>query len=166
MDAYLRRALEEIERRVVPLDTAAMSRSVDGRWSACDILEHLTLAYRANAATFEKALASGTLRARRPRLAERVGKLLVIDLGYFPRVEAPEGTRPCGSITPDGSLAAIREALAALDATMARVVARFGVEPLAANHPYFAGLTVPQWRKFHWRHAVHHMRQVQERTRW
>jgi hypothetical protein len=166
MDGYLRLALEEIERTVVPLDAAALSRSVDERWSACDILEHLMLAFKANAATFEKALASGTLKARPPRLAQRVGKLLVIDLGYFPRVEAPEGTRPCGSITPSGSLDAIRDALVVLDDTMSRVVARFGVEPLAANHPYFAGLTVPQWRKFHWRHTVHHMRQVTERTRW
>lgn len=166
MDYYLKRALEEIERTVVPLDTAVLSRTVEGRWSACDILEHLMLAFKANAATFDKALASGTLRARSPRLAQRVGKLLVIDLGYFPRVEAPEGTRPCGSITPSGSLAAIRGALVVLDATMSRVVARFGIEPLAANHPYFAGLTIPQWRKFHWRHTVHHMRQVKERTRW
>jgi hypothetical protein len=166
MDHYLKRALEEIERTVVPLDPGVLTRTVDGRWSACDILEHLMLAFKANAATFEKALASGTLKARPPRLAQRVGKLLVIDLGYFPRVEAPEGTRPCGSITPDGSLAAIRDALVTLDATMSRFVSRFGVEPLAANHPYFAGLTIPQWRKFHWRHTVHHMRQVRERARW
>jgi hypothetical protein len=166
MDTYLRRALEEVERAVGPLDAAAMSRGVDGRWSACDILEHLTLAFRANGSALEKALASGTLKARPPRLSQRAGKLLVIGLGYFPRVEAPEGTRPCGSIAPGGSLAAIRDALAALDATMARAVERFGVEARVVNHPFFAGLTVPEWRKFHWRHAVHHMRQVTERTRW
>jgi hypothetical protein len=162
MDVYLRRALEEVERAVGPLDAAAIGRSAGGRWSACEILEHLTLAFKANAAAFEKALALGTLKARPPTLAQRFGKLIVLD---FPRVEAPESTRPCGSVTPDGSLAAIRDALTTLDATMTRVVDRFGADVLAANHPFFAGLTVPQWRKFHWRHTVHHMRQVRERTR-
>jgi Protein of unknown function (DUF1569) len=164
MDGYLRRALEEVERAVSSLDAAAMVRSVDGRWSACDILEHLTLAFKANTAAFEKALASGTLKARPPRVSQRLSKLVVMDLGYFPRVEAPETTRPCGSITPEGSLAAIRDALTTLDTAMTRVVERFGAHALAANHPFFAGLTVPEWRKFHWRHTVHHMRQVRERA--
>lgn len=164
MDGYLERALDEIDRTVSPLDAAALDRRADGRWSACDTVEHLTLAFKANAAAFEKALASGVLKARRPRLSQRIGRVIVLDFGYFPRVEAPESTRPRGSITPGGSLAAIRDALSMLDATMTRVVERFGAGALAANHPFFAGLTVPQWRKFHWRHTVHHMRQVRERT--
>jgi hypothetical protein len=165
MEAYLSRALEAVERAVAPLDAAAIRRTIGGRWSACDILEHLTLAFKANAATFEKALRYGTVKARPPSFRQRIAKVLVVDLGYFPRVEAPEATRPCGSVTPDGSLAAIRDALVALDATMARAVERFGANTRAANHPFFAGLTIAQWRKFHWRHTVHHMRQVRDRTR-
>lgn len=164
MDPYLARALSEIERTARPLDAATIGRTVDGRWSACDIFEHLTLAFRANAATFEKALASGTLHVRRPTVAQRLAKRLVIDLGYFPRVEAPEATRPRGSVTPEGSVASLRDALMALDETMSRVVERFGCDVPASNHPFFAGLSVRMWRKFHWRHTVHHMRQVRRRA--
>ena len=164
MDPYLARALDEIERTAGPLDAATIGRTVNGRWSACDILEHLTLAFRANAATFEKALASGTLKARRPTLAQRFSTMLVIDLGYFPRVEAPEATRPRGSVTPEGSVAALRDALVALDATMSRVAERFGRDVPVSNHPFLAGLSVRQWRTFHWRHTVHHMRQVRQRA--
>ena len=38
--------------------------------------------------------------------------------------------------------------------------ARFGDRTPLLNHPYFAGMSVRQWRKFHWRHTVHHMKQV------
>jgi hypothetical protein len=90
--------------------------------------------------------------------------VLVVDVGYFPRREAPESTRPCGSVTPEGSVAALRDALVALDGVMARLAERFGTRALVSNHPFFAGLTIRQWSKFHWRHTVHHMRQIRERT--
>jgi Protein of unknown function (DUF1569) len=168
VDPYLARAIEAIEETAGRLDGAALRRKADGRWSACDILEHLTLAFRANAAAFEKALSSGTLKARPPRLAQRLAKILVVDAGYFPRREAPDITRPCGSVTPERSVSEARDALVALDGVMTRLVDRFGGDALVANHPFFAGLTVREWTKFHWRHTVHHMRQVRQRSsgRW
>jgi hypothetical protein len=47
-----------------------------------------------------------------------------------------------------------------MDTALTDTEARFGASALVANHPYFAGLTVAQWRKFHWRHTCHHMRQI------
>lgn len=164
MDAYLRQALDAIDTTVGPLDVRTIARRIEGRWSVAEILEHLTLAFTWNTGMIEKALASGEVRGRAPKIAQRLGRMLVVDLGYFPRVQAPERTRPHGSIPPERSLAAIRDALTALDAALARASARFGDAALVANHPYFEGLTVPQWRKFHWRHAVHHMRQVRARA--
>ena len=164
MDAYLQSALDTIDEAAGRLDAPVVARPVAGQWSIAEILEHLTLAFTANAAGLEKALASGELRARHPRFKERLARILVVDVGYFPRVEAPQMTRPHASIPPERSLAAIREGLTALDATLTRVAARFGEAVLVSNHPYFAGLTVRQWRKFHWRHTVHHMRQVRARA--
>lgn len=164
MHPRLQTAHDEIRRAAGSLDAGVIARPVPGRWSIALILEHLTLAFRANAAAMEKMLASGEPRARRPRLAQRLGRILVVDLGYFPRVEAPEMTRPAGSIPAAQARTAIEEALAALDAALTRAAARFGEDTPVANHPYFAGLTVRQWRKFHWRHTVHHMRQVRERA--
>jgi hypothetical protein len=164
LDAFLQSALDTIEEAAGTLDARVLAQPVAGRWSIAEILEHLTLAFTANGAVLEKTLASGELRARPPRFKQRLARVLVVDVGYFPRVEAPEMTRPHASIPPERALAAIREALTTLDATLSRVAARFGEAVAVSNHPYFAGLTVRQWRKFHWRHTVHHMRQVRARA--
>ncbi|MCA1562000.1 MAG: DUF1569 domain-containing protein [Acidobacteria bacterium] len=164
MDAFLQSALDAIEEAAGTLDARVMARPVAGRWSIAEILEHLTLAFTANATGLEKALASGELRARTPRFRQRLARVLVVDVGFFPRVEAPEMTRPRASIPPDRALAAICDALTTLDTALTRVAARFGEAVAVSNHPYFAGLTVRQWRKFHWRHTVHHMRQVRARA--
>lgn len=164
MNAYLRSAREAIDDAAERLSVETLERKTAGRWSTAEILEHLTLAFTANAAALDKALASGELRARRPSLKQTLGRILVVDLGYFPRVEAPSMTRPNGTVPADRALPAIREALEALDATLARVSEKFGVDVLVSNHPYLAGMTVRQWQKFHWRHTRHHMKQVRERS--
>lgn len=160
----LRAAREAIDAAAGHLSLDAMRRPVEGRWSAAEILEHLTLAFTLNAAALERPLASGELRVRDPVLHQRLWRVLVVDVGYFPKVEAPPMVLPCGSIEPERSIAAIQEALTSLDAVLTRVAARFGGDVPVANHPYFAGLSVRQWRKFHWRHTVHHMRQLRARV--
>lgn len=164
MDAYLGAARQAIEAAVTPLDAQTIGRPVEGRWSIGNILEHLTLAFSANASAIDKALASGETRGRAPRMTQTLGRILVVDFGYFPRVETPESTRPSSSIAPEQSLATVCDALTRLDASLARAAERFGDRARVANHPYFAGMTVPQWRKFHWRHTAHHMRQVRDRA--
>jgi hypothetical protein len=163
MDRHLRAALDAVERTAGRLTPDVLARPVPGCWSIADILEHLTLAFRLNAAALAKALDSGELRAKTPGPAARLARILVVDLAYFPQAKAPAGTEPHGTIPADRSLAALREAMAVLDATLERASARFGTSRRVANHPYFAGLTVPQWRKFHMRHTRHHMRQIRGR---
>ena len=166
MHAYSESTLREIESAVTGVSTHTLSLpGAGGKWSIAQTLEHLTLAFRANASAMEKALESGELRARTPQLKQVLGRVMVVDLGYFPRVNAPEMTVPSGSISPDESVSAVREALTRLDATLTRISHRFGDDVPVANHPYFAGMTVPQWRKFHWRHTRHHMKQIRERSR-
>ncbi|HSL21051.1 MAG TPA: DUF1569 domain-containing protein [Vicinamibacterales bacterium] len=164
MDPFLNKALDDIHRAAGHLEADVMIRAAEGRWSVAEILEHLTLAFTVNRGTFEKVLGSAVLRARRPTLGQRLLRVLVVEVGYFPRVNAPEATRPRGTIAPERSVAAIGEALTALDATLTRVAERFGEDTPVANHPYLAGLSVRQWRKFHWRHTAHHMRQVRARS--
>lgn len=120
MNRYLHSARQAINDAAGQLTTGVLARKVDGRWSIAEILEHLTLALTANAAALEKPLASGELRVRTPVLKQRLGRFVVIHLGYFPRVEAPSMTRPSGTIPPERSLAAIRDALDNADATLAR----------------------------------------------
>ena len=165
MNVFLSRALDEIDRAAGRLGRDALERPAGGRWTAAEILEHLTLAFTFNRTVIEKVLASGELRTQPPRAVQKLARMLVVDIGYFPKVDAPEVTRPTRSIEPERSLSAVREALAALDATLRRAEARFGRRARVATHPYFGGLTVRQWRKFHWQHTRHHMRQVRPRGR-
>jgi hypothetical protein len=164
MNAYLQSAREAIEGAVGRLTVEALQHRTEGRWSIAEILEHLTLAFNANAAALQKALASGELRARQPTLKQTLGRILVVDVGYFPRVEAPSMTRPNGTIPAERALSAIGEAVDALDGTLAQVGEKFGADVLVSNHPYFAGMTVRQWQKFHWRHTRHHVKQVRKRS--
>lgn len=131
-----------------------------GRWSIAQILEHLTLAFRGHADAVARALASGEVRASPPALKQRLGRLLVVDLGYFPRVEAPERTKPTGTVPVERAASSAIESLAALDSALARAAAAFGETRLVSNHPYFGGMSVRQWRKFHWRHTTHHVKQI------
>ena len=162
MDSYLKAAWTEIEDATRGLRSDLLARAAvrPGGWTIAQILEHLMLAFTGNTKTLEKALASGEVRARPPMFKQRLGRLLVVDLGYFPKAQAPEMTIPSGSVPPEQIVEAVRSSLDALDVTLDRIADRFGTEALVANHPYFAGMTVPQWRKFQWRHAVHHSRQI------
>ena len=109
-------------------------------------------------------LAAGATKARRPKLAQWAARVLVLDAGYVPRASAPEAVVPSGTIPHDEVRAAIAEALTTLDATLDRAAERFGEGTPLLRHAFFAAMTVPQWRKFHWRHVRHNMRQVRVRS--
>jgi len=165
MNTYLQRARSAIDDAAGRLDVETLARKIDARWSIAEILEHLTLAFTANAASLEKAVASGELRARTPTLKQTIGRFVVVDVGYFPRVQAPSMTIPNGTIPTGRALTAIREAIDTLDGTLGRVGEQFGMDVMVSNHPYLGGLTVRQWQKLHWHHTRHHMKQVYQRVR-
>jgi hypothetical protein len=160
MDARLLAALQAIDSTVGPLPPDVIGRTREGRWSIAEILEHLTLAFTASADALEKVLAHDQLRVRRPSLKQVAGRIVVLNLGYFPKVKAPAMTVPSGTIAPAESLAAIRAGLTRVDDVLSRVAAKFGERVAVLNHPFFAGLSVDQWRTLHSRHTVHHMRQI------
>lgn len=165
MHPHLQLADEAIAEAASSLSAAELSVGPAGKWTPAEILEHLTLAFSANAAGFAAVTSSGQPRARRPGLAEWTARQVVVGLGHFPRAEAPKQTRPSGTIAAADVCEAAREALRRLDAAAADAAARFGEETPLVNHPYFAGMSVRQWRKFHWRHTIHHMRQVRAISR-
>lgn len=165
MHRYLQRAWERIDETVGSMSAMDLSADRPGKWTAAEILEHLTLAFTGTRIGLEKALASGELRARTPVLRQRLARTAVTDFGYFPPVKAPEPTVPRGSIPAGAAVAAAKDALRALDGTLSQVAGRFGSRARVSNHPYFGGLTVDQWRKFHWRHTHHHMKQISNARR-
>lgn len=165
MNNELAHARTAIRAATGALTVEQIAGAVPGRWSIAQILEHLLLGYQANVAALEKALAKGITLAKAPTRRQRLFRLVVIDLGYFPRAEAPESVRPRGSVEAERIREAIDAALVRLDASLDRAAERFGEATPLLRHPYFAALTVRQWRKFHRRHTMHHLRQVRARAR-
>jgi hypothetical protein len=153
-------AVDAIRSTTGDLPIASLNLRPPGKWSIAEILEHLTLAYRRGALGFTKVAETGEPRAKKPTWQQAIGRMLIVDLAYFPRARAPEPTTPTGGIPVERVRESALEALAALDRAADQAEVRCGLEVPLLNHPYFAGMNLRQWRKFHWRHTVHHMGQV------
>jgi hypothetical protein len=47
-----------------------------------------------------------------------------------------------------------------MDDQIAKCEARFGKRTRVLDHPILGPLTGRQWRKFHWVHGQHHLKQI------
>jgi Protein of unknown function (DUF1569) len=159
----LEQALAAVERATAHLDAAQIARPVPGKWSVADILDHLRKAFTLNAAALDKAVETGRVKIRTPTVTQWMARTTVLGLGYFPKARAPEATTPGSSVPPERLVGATREGIVAVDAALTRAADRFGEGTPILNHPYFAAMSSRQWRAFHWRHTIHHMKQVRDR---
>lgn len=159
-DPHLWRALQAIELATAGLSPDAWTTAPAGRWNTAQILEHLAKAYSRTAYILEKCLTDEEPKGRPASWRQRLFTTLIVDVGYFPTgVKAPDMTLPEGLSGRD-ALAAARQGLIALDRAASRCAARFGPRVLVANHPLLGGFTVRQWRRFHWAHTRHHLKQI------
>ena len=159
MDFYLQQAREAIDAATQGMSPAQMAWHPEGKWCAAEVLEHLSLAFTSTSGLLKKCLAERKASTARPSLKQRMITLVVLDIGYFPTGrQAPEWTRPKGG-APEAALPAIREHLAQMDTDITECEKRFGGGILAV-HPIIGPLTPQQWRKFHWTHTRHHMKQI------
>ncbi len=160
MDFYVQRTLHAIESATAGMDLKQLAAHPETKWSSSEILEHLLLTFSGTVKRLQRVLESGTPAAGRPSLRQRLIDVLLLDVGYFPSGrEAPESVRPRG-MPPQVILSAIRENLVRMDAVIADCERRFGAQTRIADHPILGPLTAGQWRKFHWVHTRHHMKQI------
>jgi hypothetical protein len=163
MHTELARCLATIEGAVSGLDDVAGARSIDGRWSVAEIVEHLDRTYTGTTKGFERCLQSGTPRASAPTLKSRMRVFLVVTLGYFPRgIEAPAHVVPTGRVLLPELLQRVGAHLESLDVAAAAAKSRFGTGPVM-DHPILGPFTVDQWLRFHRIHTTHHQKQIVER---
>jgi hypothetical protein len=152
-----------IEQTVGTATAEELGRPVPGKWSPAQILEHLRLSYHFTTRALDRLLAGEERPLRTPTLWQRIARWVVIDVGYFPKVQAPSAVRPdsapLSSDPRGGALLALDE----MDAALARAEQRFGADRPVVTHPRFAAMSVAQWRAFHLAHTRHHLRQVRER---
>lgn len=157
MNTYIQRAVEELDSTTSGLSDAELIRlrPVHGKWSAAEVLEHLTLAFTSTTRLMRKVIAEPRAIPP-PTLRQRLKQLVVVGAGYFPSgVQAPEFTKPTGAPL-EGIRTRCREALVEMDAALAECERSRKI----AAHPILGPFDVQQWCKFHFVHTRHHMKQI------
>lgn len=131
-----------------------------GKWTAAQIVEHLALALEGCADGFEKRRARDPMLRRRLSARERVGRLCIMHLGWFPPLQsAPSMTRPAPHVDRAAAEAHFRRGVErTLD--LARLLLPARARDLFVKHPAMGDLTLPEWMEFHVIHARHHARQI------
>jgi hypothetical protein len=159
-----RKKLAGKEREACQLRPARSLRGKTEGWTTQEVIEHLVLTYRNTGALFDRYLARNSPSQQPIKARHRLLQFLVIRCGGFPRgVSAPEWVRPGRSTIPpmsgDELAACLRSELEAMDAKLEKCSQAFGSSPLAP-HFAFGPLTADQWRRFHFVHGVHHLKQL------
>ncbi len=160
MDPHLQRLHDEIQLLTISLTAEELGWHPAGKWSAVEILEHLYLTYTGTTKGLSRVLASAGA-CKSPTLKQRVAAMIVIQLGYFPNgIQSPAVARPRGAASQQ-VLAEIVSKIGEMDAVMNTCASKFGPHAKVMEHPFLGPLSIPQWRKFHLRHGMHHLKQIQ-----
>jgi hypothetical protein len=160
MNGYLQTAYAAIEKAIDGMSAEEMARHPEGKWCTAEILEHLALAFASTAKVMQKCLECGQASATRPKLRDRFVSGVVTRLGYI-----PEGRKAPKHVVPKGIQAQeaqrlVFENLKLMDHAMQRCEEQFGEKVKIADHPILGPLNLRDWRKFHWVHTRHHMKQI------
>jgi hypothetical protein len=164
MDAYLERLRRELENAIAGRSDEDLGKGPPGKWTAAEVLEHLYLTYYSNNRALAKCLEKGAPIASAPQLPNRIRAFVVINLGYFPEGrKSPAPALPKGMGVDDVRRDIFLE-LERMDAAFAECDRKFGAGIKLFDHPIFGGLDAGQWRKFHWVHGRHHVKQIRTRA--
>jgi hypothetical protein len=165
MDTYLQRLRDAITSATVGVNAEDLARHPDGKWSTVQVLEHLYLSYSGTVKGFQRCLEAGKPLARAPMLKDRLRAFVVTELGHLPSGrQAPERTRPRG-MAADEVTRGIAPQILAMDEVIAQCEARFGKGTRLLDHLVLGPLSARQWRKFHWVHGRHHLKQIRKLQR-
>lgn len=160
MDPTLERLQAAIVSSTRNMTTAELTHHPEGKWSAAEILEHLYLTYTGTVKAFQRCLEAGQPKISPSTLKQRIALAVTVGAGYMPRGRiAPKHTVPRGA-PPEKILAEIGDKIRAMDEIIAQCEHRFGGNAKLLDHPILGALTGKQWRKFHYVHGRHHVRQI------
>ena len=160
MDFYLQRLQDAISSATNGLSPEELARHPEGKWCTAEILEHLYLTYTGTIKGFERCIANGQPMARRPQIMDSLRKFVVIRLDYLPEGrKAPKNSVPKG-ISTQQVLENIAAVIAEMDAKIAEAEKKYGERTLLLDHPIIGPLRGQEWRKFHWVHGNHHLKQI------
>lgn len=138
-------------------------RAPPEQWSAGQIVHHLALAMDLSGMGIASRLEKPAMERRPLTLSERIQKLVVLGLGWFPlRRTAPRATRPPEQPGREATERLLREAGNRFVA-LAPQILPLREHNLFLKHPRFGDLTYREWLRFHDVHAQHHLKQIRRR---
>jgi hypothetical protein len=91
---------------------------------------------------------------------DHMRKFVVIGLNYLPEGrKAPKNTVPQGK-SVEAIRSAIAPTIAAMDAIIGEAEKKYGENVRLLDHPIIGPLRGREWRRFHWVHGNHHLKQI------
>lgn len=160
MDRYLQELHDAIASVTSGMNTEQLTAHPEGKWCAAEVLEHLYLTYRGTVKGCERCLEHGKTLSRTPRFPDWMRTTVVVRFGYMPPGrKAPAVSVPRG-MPAEEVVKAMGPEILAMDDLLTRCEARFGQSTRILDHPVLGPLTAAQWRKFHWVHGWHHVKQL------
>jgi len=160
MDPSLERLQKAIASSVSGMTAEDLTRHPEGKWSAAETLEHLYHTYTGTVKGFKRCLQAGKPLASVPTLRQRINIALVVGAGHMPRGRtAPPRTLPRGMAAATVA-AEVAAQICAMDTIISQCEERYGRRTRLLDHPVLGPLTAAQWRKFHWVHGRHHVKQI------
>jgi Protein of unknown function (DUF1569) len=160
MDSYLKRLQQVIASATEGMTAEELLHHPEGKWSTAEVLEHLYLSYTGTAKGCARCLEAGKPFTSKPTRRQSFQAFVVAELGYFPRGRsAPERTRPKG-MAPEKVAPEIASAIDRMDELISQCESKYGKRIKVLDHPVLGPLTAQQWRKFHWVHGRHHVKQI------
>lgn len=164
MHPLLQEALREIDTATAGMNEDQLRAHPEGKWSAAEILEHLSLAFEHTVRGMNRCLEAGKNLGDEPTVLQRLIHVIVLDLKQFPGGrQAPAMVVPKGAMGGLEALEKIRTNLIAMDEKLKECRDKLGTSGRLANHPVLGPLTNEQWCAFHYVHTKHHMKQIRAR---
>lgn len=160
MDFYLQRLQNAIASVTEGLSVDLLRQHPEGKWCTAEILEHLYLTYTGTIKGFERCLEAGKPLARVPTWSDHFRILVVVGIGHLPEGRtAPKNATPRG-LPPEQVLSELAEKVGVMDAVIAQAEEKYGNRTRLLDHPILGPLRGQEWRKFHWVHGQHHIKQI------
>ena len=164
-----RRQLAALEPMVLgPLHHLAPEdwhRTVPGKWSIAQIVQHLAIGIDYSAATLAKRADRKDLK-RRATPGQTLLRHVYLGLGRVrPGRNAPMGAQPEERPDVEAALAQFRMGVARLETLIQEWPPEQQLDVFARN-PALGDLNLPEWVRFHYVHGRHHARQIAARLRW
>jgi|SRR5579863_594392 len=164
MDSRLDKLQQALSEATAGLSAQELSWHPPGKWCAAEVLEHLYLTYTGTIKGFTRVLEAGKPLVTSATLRQRGGALVVLGFGHMPAGrKAPPMAQPRG-LPIATVLAGLQQKVAEMDEIIGRCDRTLGAGTLKGkamlDHLILGPLTAKHWRKFHYVHGMHHVKQI------